>query len=36
MPAMVTEMLLRSEDVDVALQGLAEFLQCKKKRGSKP
>jgi chaperone BCS1 len=31
-PAEVSEMLLRSEDVDVALQGLKEFLE-EKKRG---
>ena len=29
-PAEVSEMLLRSEDADVALQGLTEFLQEKK------
>ena len=29
-PAEVSEMLLRSEDADVALQGLVEFLQEKK------
>ncbi|RLM99632.1 hypothetical protein C2845_PM06G25060 [Panicum miliaceum] len=29
-PAEVSEMLLRSEDVDVALQGLTEFLREKK------
>ncbi|RLN33890.1 hypothetical protein C2845_PM03G08550 [Panicum miliaceum] len=32
-PAEATEMLLRSEDVDVALQGFVEFLQDKKKQG---
>ncbi|KAK3127174.1 hypothetical protein QOZ80_7AG0569380 [Eleusine coracana subsp. coracana] len=34
-PAEVSEMLLRSEDADVALQGFVEFLQDKKK-GDKP
>jgi hypothetical protein len=32
-PAEVSEMLLRSEDADVALQGLVEFLQDKKQQG---
>ncbi|CAN6211791.1 unnamed protein product [Urochloa humidicola] len=32
-PAEVSEMLLRSEEPDVALQGLVEFLQDKKKQG---
>ncbi|PUZ72255.1 hypothetical protein GQ55_2G379200 [Panicum hallii var. hallii] len=32
-PAEATEMLLRSEDVDVALQGFVEFLQDTKKQG---
>ncbi|KAL6657951.1 hypothetical protein ACP70R_005731 [Stipagrostis hirtigluma subsp. patula] len=32
--AEVTEMLLRSEDAAVALQGFVEFLQAKKKRGN--
>jgi chaperone BCS1 len=31
-PAEATEMLLRSEDADVALQGFVEFLQDKKKK----
>ncbi|KAL6657949.1 hypothetical protein ACP70R_005729 [Stipagrostis hirtigluma subsp. patula] len=31
-PAEVSEMLLRSEDVDVALRGLAEFLEQKRRR----
>ena len=35
-PAEASEMLLRSEDADVALQGLVEFLQVKKKQGVKP
>ncbi|CAL5083258.1 unnamed protein product [Urochloa decumbens] len=34
-PAEVSEMLLRSEDADVALQGLVEFLQDKEE-GTKP
>ncbi|CAN6225715.1 unnamed protein product [Urochloa humidicola] len=32
-PAEATEMLLRSEDADVALEGFVEFLQDKKKPG---
>ena len=32
-PAEVSEMLLRNEDADVALQGLVEFLQDKKQQG---
>ena len=31
-PAEVSEMLLRSEDVDVALRGLKEFLQEKRRK----
>nr|CAB3458113.1 unnamed protein product [Digitaria exilis] len=34
-PAEVSEMLLRSEDADVALQGLVGFLQDKKEQGGK-
>jgi len=32
-PVEVSEMLLRSEDPDVALQEFVEFLQDKKKQG---
>ena len=34
-PAEVSEMLLRSEDVDVALRGLKEFLQEKRRKTRK-
>ncbi|KAL6840612.1 hypothetical protein ACP4OV_029476 [Aristida adscensionis] len=34
-PAEVSEMMLRSEDADVALQGLVEFLQEKRRRKKK-
>ncbi|TVU38851.1 hypothetical protein EJB05_12244, partial [Eragrostis curvula] len=34
-PAEVSEMLLRSEDADIALQGLVEFLHEKKQRTTK-
>nr|CAB3458112.1 unnamed protein product [Digitaria exilis] len=34
-PAAVSEMLLRSEDAGVALQGFVEFLQDKKEQGGK-
>ncbi|CAL5086428.1 unnamed protein product [Urochloa decumbens] len=34
-PAEASEMLLRSEDADIALRGLVEFLQDKKKQGKR-